>query len=67
MKTMKQEEYRLTTSDAWIIGTFSLLGLCAGFFMPKTSAMIFIACLMVGVRLGLVISSILAKNNSEKQ
>ena len=67
MKTIKKEECRLTTSEAWIIGSFSLLGLCAGFFMPQTSAMIFIACLMIGIGIGLVISSFVAKNNSEKQ
>ena len=61
METIKQKECRINTSDAWIIGSLSLLGLCAGFFMPQTSAMAFAACLMVGVGLGLVISSIFTK------
>lgn len=67
MKTTKLNDYEITTSDAWIIGSFSLLGFCAGFFMPQTSAMTFIACLMVGIGFGLVISSLIAKNNSGNQ
>jgi len=67
MKTIKLYEYKITTSDAWIIGSFSLFGLCAGFFMPQTSGMAFIACLMIGSGLGLAISSIFAKKQTEKQ
>ncbi|WP_340113076.1 hypothetical protein [Maribellus mangrovi] len=61
MKTIKLNKYKITTSDAWIIGALSLLGLCAGFFMPQKSVMASAACLMVGVGLGLIISSMLAK------
>ena len=67
MKIIKLNENEVTTSDAWIIGSFSLLGWCAGFFMPQTSLMAFIACLMIGAGLGLVISSIFSKKQTEKQ
>lgn len=65
MKTINLNEYKITTSDAWIIGSFSLLGLCAGFFMPQKSTMIFGGCIMIGTGIGLVISSIVVKNKSK--
>jgi hypothetical protein len=67
MKTIKLNEYKITISDARIIGAFSLLGLCAGFFMPEKSVMSFFACLMIGIGIGLVISSILTKNNRKSE
>ena len=67
MKTIKLNEYEISTSDPWIIGSFSLLGLCAGFFMPQPSTMSFFACLMVGVGFGLVFSSIFMKNNRKSE
>ena len=67
MKTIKLSKCKITTSDALIIGFLSLLGTIGGFLVPQTSGMDCVACLMVGAGLGLVISSIFAKNKSEKQ
>ena len=67
MKTIELKECRINTSDLWIIGSLALLGLCVGFLVPQTSGMDCVACLMVGAGLGLIISSIFAKNKTEKQ
>ncbi len=67
METIKPKDCKINSTDSWIIGGATLLGLGAGFFVLQTSAMAFVGCLMVGIGLGLVISSIVAKNNTEKQ
>ena len=63
MKIIELKECRINTSDFRIIGSLAIIGLSAGFFVPQTSGMDFVACLMVGIGLGLVISSIFAKKN----
>ena len=65
MKIIILNKNRINHSDLRIIGSLSLLGLCAGFFMPQTSAMAFIACLIIGAGLGLIISSKFTKNKTE--
>ena len=64
MKTIKLKECRINSNDLWIIGILSLLGLSAGLFVPQTSVITFVACLMVGVGLGLVISALVPKNQN---
>ena len=67
MKIIELKECRINTSDLKIIGSLALIGLSTGFFVPQTSVMAFIACLMIGAGLGLVISSIFSKKQTEKQ
>ncbi|MEJ2543917.1 MAG: hypothetical protein P8Y99_07600 [Calditrichaceae bacterium] len=67
METIKPKDCKINSTDSWIIGGTTLLGLCAGFLMPQTSVMAFIACLMIGAGLGLIISSIFSKKQTEKQ
>ena len=61
MKTIKQKECKINSTDLWIIGSSTLFGLCTGFFMPQQSVITFLACLTVGAGLGMVISSLVPK------
>ena len=67
METIKPKDCKINSTDSWIIGGTTLLGLGAGFLMPQTSVMAFIACLVIGAGMGLIISSIFSKKQTEKQ
>jgi len=45
----------------WIIGGTTIIGLGIGFIFFKTSVYIFLACLLIGVGVGLVLTPIIAK------
>lgn len=55
-KTRKKEDI-----NEWIVGGTTLIGLGVGFIFFKTSIFLFLACLLIGVGLGLVLSPIVAK------
>ncbi len=54
-KTNKKDD-----KSTWAIGGGVLLGLGAGFFFLKESPLAFVGCLILGVGLGLVITSIIS-------
>jgi len=45
-----------TDKSSWAIGGTTLIGLGVGFIFLKTSALIFVACILIGLGLGLVIA-----------
>ena len=45
-----------TDKSSWAIGGTTLIGLGIGFIFLKTSPLIFIACILIGIGLGLVIA-----------
>ncbi len=45
----------------WAVGGGLLMGLGAGFFFLRESALIFVGCLLLGLGLGLMVTSILSK------
>nr|WP_319509343.1 hypothetical protein [uncultured Draconibacterium sp.] len=63
METIKQTECRNDKSSSWIIGGTTMLGLGIGFFVLHTSAKAFVGCIMVGIGIGLMISSLINKNH----
>jgi hypothetical protein len=58
-KTNKKED-----KSTWAIGGGLLLGLGVGFFFLKESALVFVGCLIAGLGLGLLITSILSRGRS---
>ncbi|GAF78680.1 unnamed protein product [marine sediment metagenome] len=54
-KTNKKED-----KSTWAIGGGVLMGTGAGFFFLKESPLAFVACILLGIGLGLVITSIIS-------
>jgi len=54
-KTNKKDD-----KSTWAIGGGVLMGIGAGFFFLKESPLAFVACLLLGIGLGLVITSIIS-------
>ena len=46
--------------STWAIGGGLLLGLGAGFFFLQTSALAFVGCIIAGLGLGLILTSIIS-------
>jgi hypothetical protein len=47
--------------STWAIGGGLLIGMGVGFFFLKASALAFVGCILAGLGLGLVITSIISK------
>ena len=62
MKTKESYEDKST----WAIGGGTLLGLGIGFFFLKTSALIFVGCLLAGIGIGIIVTSIISSTKSYK-
>ena len=48
--------------STWAIGGGLLLGLGIGFFFLQTSALAFVGCILAGLGLGLLITSIISRS-----
>jgi hypothetical protein len=46
--------------STWAIGGGLLLGLGVGFFFLQTSALVFVGCIIAGLGLGLILTSIIS-------
>jgi len=60
-KTNKKDD-----KSAWVIGGTTLIGIGVGFIFLKTSALLFIASILIGIGFGLVITSLISSKNREK-
>jgi len=47
--------------STWATGGGLLMGLGAGFFFLRESALIFVGCILLGLGLGLMVTAILSK------
>lgn len=47
--------------STWAIGGGFLLGLGIGFFFLQTSALAFVGCILAGLGLGLILTSIISR------
>lgn len=47
--------------STWAIGGGLLLGLGVGFFFLQTSALAFVGCILAGLGLGLILTSIISR------
>jgi len=52
--------------SSWAIGGTTMIGIGVGFIFLETSPLIFVACLMIGVGVGLVLAPILSKSPIDK-
>ncbi len=59
-KTNKPED-----KSTWAIGGGLLLGLGIGFFFLKTSVFAFVGCILAGLGLGLLVTSILSSKEKK--
>ena len=59
-------EKKKDDKSTWAIGGGLLIGLGVGFFFLKESALIFVGCLLAGLGLGLLITSIISSIKREK-
>ena len=48
--------------SSWAIGGTTLIGIGVGFIFLQTSVLFFVASILVGIGLGLVIAAIISKN-----
>jgi len=60
-KTNKKED-----KSTWAIGGGVLMGIGAGFFFLKESPLAFVACILLGIGLGLMITSIISSKEGRK-
>ena len=60
-KTNKKDD-----KSAWVIGGTTLIGIGVGFIFLKTSALLFVASILIGIGFGLVITSLISSKNREK-
>ena len=49
--------------SSWAVGGGIILGLGVGFFFLRTDALWFVGCIMIGLGLGLLISSLISSKN----
>ena len=59
-KTNKKDD-----KSTWAIGGGVLMGVGAGFFFLKESPLAFVACILLGIGLGLVITSIISSKKGQ--
>ena len=59
-KTNKKDD-----KSSWVIGGTTLIGIGVGFIFLKTSALLFIASILIGIGVGLVITSLISSKNRE--
>ena len=55
----------MNSEHAWIIGGTTLIGLGVGFIFLRQSPLIFVACILIGIGLGLVITSLISREKRQ--
>ena len=66
MKIIKLNENSINHSDLWIIGGTSLMGLSAGLLVLESLNTAMIGFLVIGIGLGLVVSTLRTKYRNKK-
>lgn len=59
-------EKKQSDKSMWAIGGTTIMGVGVGFIFLQTSPLLFVASILIGVGLGLVIVPIIAKKNDPK-
>ena len=54
-------EKSVSNQSAWIIGGTTLVGIGVGFIFLQTSALYFVASLLIGIGLGLTIAAVMSR------
>ncbi len=56
MKTSKKTKKRNENKNSWVIGGTTMIGLGVGFILLSYSVMYFLASLMIGIAVGLLVA-----------
>jgi hypothetical protein len=51
--------------SSWAIGGTTLIGVGVGFIFLRTSVLLFVACILIGIGLGLVIAPMISKKGEK--
>ena len=54
----------MNSRSAWIIGATTLVGVGVGFIFLQTSALYFVASILIGIGVGLAIAAFMSKSQS---
>lgn len=49
--------------STWVVGGTTLIGIGVGFIFLKTSALLFVASILIGIGVGLVVTSLISSKN----
>ena len=52
---------KMDDKSSWAVGGGVLMGIGAGFFFLKESPLAFVACILLGIGLGLVVAALIPK------
>ena len=52
--------------STWVIGGTTLIGIGVGFIFFTTSALLFVASILIGIGVGLVITPLISRKNREQ-
>jgi hypothetical protein len=69
---MKEEERKMNKKEkqddrrGWIIGGTTCIGIGVGFIFLHISALLFVACIMIGIGAGLVIDGVMSSMLSKQ-
>jgi cyanate permease len=64
MKTKLKKEQKMNKKNdksSWVIGGTTLMGIGVGFFFLQESALLFVASILIGIGLGLVITALISR------
>jgi hypothetical protein len=59
------KENKKTDKSTWAIGGTTLIGIGVGFIFLKSSPLVFVACILIGIGLGLVITSLISREKKQ--
>ena len=57
------EKNKKPDRSTWVIGGTTLIGIGVGFIFLKTSALLFVASILIGIGAGIVIVPIISRGN----
>ena len=58
------ETNKKTDKSTWVIGGMTLVGIGVGLIFLQKSALLFVASILIGIGLGIVISSIISSKDA---
>jgi hypothetical protein len=61
------EKNKKEDRSTWVIGGTTLIGIGVGFIFLKTSALLFVASILIGIGAGLVIVPIISREKRQKE
>jgi len=63
MHNLKDMTEKKVDKSSWAIGGMTIIGVGVGFIFLQTAPLVFVACILIGVGLGLVLAAIISRKN----